>query len=82
MGPLLILDSIRSDARAKMGHFDGFLCQRVSVTKVWQKWRLTDTEVDTTTTPTRSFEDVTVLSLSTSTFQDGESLTAFPQGYC
>jgi hypothetical protein len=82
MGPLLILDSIRSDARAKMGHLDGFLCQRVSVTKVWQKWRLKDTEVDTTTTPTRLSEVVTVWFPSISTFPDGELLNMGHRGRC
>jgi len=34
--------------------------------------RLMSTEVDTTTTPTPSFEDVTVSSQSTFTFLDGK----------
>lgn len=75
---VLTLDSVRSDARAKMGHFDGILCQWVSLHANHKGRRLMYVEVDTTTTPTRSSEGVTVLSPLISTFQDGELLDFVP----
>lgn len=75
-----LTSSVRSDARATMGHLHGLMRERVSLVtsvvannKAFARVKpLTFTEVDTTTTPTQSFEDVTVSSPSISTFQDGE----------
>jgi len=66
-----IQSTIRCPSQDGSSRWDPVPTGKLQTGAKWQE--LTLAEVDTTTTPTQSSEDVTELYQSTSTFQDGES---------